>query len=252
MILTVEDPDSVFEQAITAGGTVVAAVYEGASLTYRELDEHAELLARHLRGMCAGPESRVGIFMERSLEMLLERRIEGLVVVANWLLVDINLLADLEKRRLPTAIIGRDLKPNSVSSVMVDNEAGARLAIEHLHGLGHRNIAFIRGPKALADSALRWKGIRAFARVVKLLQIQNHFPDAVALPGWNLSAGQFVEFRRDNVPLRELRFRSSWRFHRLAVFAAVSEPHCQSDHVPESGAPIGDVRIFDDPNLARE
>ncbi len=29
MILTVEDPDWVFEQAITAGGTVVAAVYEG-------------------------------------------------------------------------------------------------------------------------------------------------------------------------------------------------------------------------------
>ena len=29
MILTVEDPDSVFEQAVTAGATVVAAVYEG-------------------------------------------------------------------------------------------------------------------------------------------------------------------------------------------------------------------------------
>src|SRR5713226_6495279 len=29
MILTVEDPDSVFAQAITSGGTVVAAVYEG-------------------------------------------------------------------------------------------------------------------------------------------------------------------------------------------------------------------------------
>ena len=28
MILTVDDPDSVFEQAITAGATVVAAVYE--------------------------------------------------------------------------------------------------------------------------------------------------------------------------------------------------------------------------------
>jgi PhnB protein len=28
MILTVEDPDSVFEQAISAGATVVAAVYE--------------------------------------------------------------------------------------------------------------------------------------------------------------------------------------------------------------------------------
>src|SRR5438477_6036493 len=32
---------------------------------------------------------------ERYLEMLLERRIEGLIVIANWLFVDINLLADL-------------------------------------------------------------------------------------------------------------------------------------------------------------
>jgi PhnB protein len=29
MILTVEDPDSVFEQAISAGATVIAAIYEG-------------------------------------------------------------------------------------------------------------------------------------------------------------------------------------------------------------------------------
>jgi len=38
---------------------------------------------------------------ERYLEMLLERRVEGLVVVANWMLVDINLLADMEKRNIP-------------------------------------------------------------------------------------------------------------------------------------------------------
>ena len=30
--------------------------------------------------------------------------------------------------------------------------------------LGHRKIAFIRGPKTLADSAPRWKGIRSFAK----------------------------------------------------------------------------------------
>ena len=34
---------------------------------------------------------------ERYLEMLLDRRIEGLVVLANWLFLDINVLADLEK-----------------------------------------------------------------------------------------------------------------------------------------------------------
>src|SRR5512140_2406981 len=94
---------------------------------------------------------------ERYLEMLLDRRVEGLIVVANWLFLDINLLADLEKSSVPTAIIGCELKNEQISSVIVDNELGAHLAVEHLHALGHRKIAFIRGPKGLVDSGPRWK-----------------------------------------------------------------------------------------------
>src|SRR5258705_5669721 len=101
---------------------------------------------------------------ERYLEMMLDRRVEGLIVLADWLFLDINLLGDLEKSSIPTAIIGVELKTESISSVIVDNEMGAHMAIEHLHSLGHRKIAFIRGPKALADSAPRWKGIRNFAK----------------------------------------------------------------------------------------
>jgi len=101
---------------------------------------------------------------ERYLEMLLDRRVEALIVVANWLFVDIDVLADLEKSRIPTAMIGRELRTDSISSVMVDNELGAHAALEHLHSLGHRKIAFIRGPKTLADSAPRWQGIRSFAK----------------------------------------------------------------------------------------
>src|SRR5258708_23017103 len=51
---------------------------------------------------------------------------------------------------------------------MVDNEAGGRLALEHLHKLGHRKIAFIRGPKTLIDSARRWQGVQKFAHSVGL------------------------------------------------------------------------------------
>src|ERR1700734_653454 len=80
---------------------------------------------------------------ERYLEMLLDRRIEGLVVLANWLFVDINVLADLEKNNIPTATVGRELKNDKISSVIVDNTAGARAALEHLHSLCHRKIAFI-------------------------------------------------------------------------------------------------------------
>lgn len=103
---------------------------------------------------------------ERYLEMLLARRVEGLLVVANWLFMDITLLADLENNKLPCVVIGRELEHGKVSSVIVDNEIGAHMAVEHLYALGHRKIAFMHGPKALGggDSAARWRGIRRFAQ----------------------------------------------------------------------------------------
>jgi len=101
---------------------------------------------------------------ERYLEMLLDRRVEALIVLANWLFVNIEVLGDLERSNIPTVTIGRELKNDAFSSVVVDNELGAYTAVEHLYSLGHRKIAFIRGPKALADRAERWKGIRSFAK----------------------------------------------------------------------------------------
>lgn len=109
---------------------------------------------------------------ERYLEMLLERHVEALIVVANWLFVDIHLLADLSKRNIPAATIGWELPADNVGSVMVDNEAGGRLALEHLHHLGHRKIAYIRGPKMLIDTAPRWRGIQKFAQSADL-EIDN-------------------------------------------------------------------------------
>jgi LacI family transcriptional regulator, galactose operon repressor len=101
---------------------------------------------------------------ERYLEMLLERRVEGLIVLANWLFLDINLLADIERGKVPTVIIGRELESNATSSVTVDDEGGAYSAVSHLYGLGHRKIAFVRGSKALASSKARWRGVQRCAK----------------------------------------------------------------------------------------
>jgi LacI family transcriptional regulator len=100
---------------------------------------------------------------ERYLEMLLDRRIEGLIVLANWLFLDINVVADLEKSKIPTAVVGRELKNDKVNSVIVDNYKGAQNALDHLYSLGHRKIAFIRGPKQLFDTQPRWRGVRELA-----------------------------------------------------------------------------------------
>ncbi|HEY9420388.1 MAG TPA: condensation domain-containing protein, partial [Thermoanaerobaculia bacterium] len=48
----------------------VAVAFEGAELTYRDLHAWAGRLARRLRRWGVGPEVRVGVCMERSLEMM--------------------------------------------------------------------------------------------------------------------------------------------------------------------------------------
>ena len=97
------------------------------------------------------------------LKMILERRAEGVIVIASWVFEEANLLADIEKNHVPIIIVGRDLTGRRISSVLVDNEAGGALALRHLHQLGHRKIAVIRGPEELFDSEPRWAGVRCAA-----------------------------------------------------------------------------------------
>lgn len=48
----------------------VALVFEQQRLTYRELNRRADQLAHHLRTLDVGPETLVGLFFERSVEMV--------------------------------------------------------------------------------------------------------------------------------------------------------------------------------------
>ncbi len=47
-----------------------ALAFEGSRLTYRELEQRAGRLAEHLRRLGVGPDAPVGLFVERSLEMV--------------------------------------------------------------------------------------------------------------------------------------------------------------------------------------
>lgn len=105
---------------------------------------------------------------ERYLTMLLEYRVEGLIVLANWLFIDIKLIAELGKHQVPSILVGTELRGNPIGSVLVDNEQGGYLALKHLYSLGHRDIAVIRGPRQLWDSSRRWHGVRRFTEEVGL------------------------------------------------------------------------------------
>jgi LacI family transcriptional regulator len=107
-------------------------------------------------------QTQRGLF-DRYLQMILERRAEGAIVIASWIFNESNLLADVEKNNVPLVIVGRDLTGRGISSVQVDNAAGGALAMRHLCDLGHRRIAVIRGPGELFDSEPRWAGARTYA-----------------------------------------------------------------------------------------
>jgi len=178
---------------------------------------------------------------ERYLEMLLDRRIEGLIVLANWLFLDINLLGDLEKSSIPTAMIGCELDTDSISSVIVDNEIGGRIALEHLHSLGHRKIALIRGPKALTDSVPRWNGIRKCARSFGLKLDSRLIMDLPESrdPLSSFEAGQ----KLTEALIRQKRpFTALLAFDDLSAFGAIRALTKAGIRVPEQCSVIG----FDD------
>src|ERR1700761_2849794 len=97
------------------------------------------------------------------LHTLLERRAEGVIVIASWVFEETNLLGDIRKNNVPIAIVGRARTSRGISSILVDNEAGGAMATRHLIELGHRRIAVVRGPEQMCDSEPRWAGIQRVA-----------------------------------------------------------------------------------------
>jgi len=178
---------------------------------------------------------------ERYLEMLLDRRIEGLVVLANWLFLDINVLADLEKSKIPTAIVSRELKNESVSSVIVDNALGARFALEHLYSLGHRKIAFIRGPRQLSDTTPRWRGVQGVARELNL-KIDPRL--VLDLPESRDPFSSFEDGYKQTEELlrRRVQFTALMAFDDMTAFGAIRALSKAGISVPEQCSVIG----FDD------
>ena len=182
---------------------------------------------------------------ERYLEMLLERHVEALIVVANWLFVDIQLLGDLSKRNIPAATIGWELPGDTISSVMVDNETGARLALEHLYQLGHRKIAFIRGPKMLIDSGPRWRGIQKFAQSAGLEidpALVQQLPESLD-PNSSFESG--FRFAEEWLQKKK-RFTAMMAFDDLAALGAIRALTKAGVKVPEQCSVTG----FDDVALS--
>lgn len=172
------------------------------------------------------------------LDMLVGRRVEGIISIANPLYLDSKLLSEFSERNIPAVVIGRELSNVPVSSVVVDNAAGTRLAIQHLYDLGHTRMAFIKGPDILVDSTQRWHGLQSFAEEASL-EIN---PDLIVqIKGRNSTFREAYELTEELLRRRP-RFTAMVTFDDLSACAAIRALTKAGRRVPEDCSVVG----FDD------
>jgi LacI family transcriptional regulator len=97
--------------------------------------------------------------LNRYTQLLLQRGVEGFITVDT---------AIHETPSLPTVAVAGHKKVKRVTNIVLDHVRAASLALNHLAGLGHQRIAFMKGNPISSDSKIRWKAICEVAQDIGL------------------------------------------------------------------------------------
>ena len=115
--------------------------------------------------------------IEEYARLLIGRGVQGIITI------DTQLERPLP---VPTVAVAGHSRIEDVTNVVIDHRRAAELTLQHLHGLGHRQIAFMRGQPFSSDSEERWQhlvdvagelGIEINPRLVVQLDRDTFTPD---------------------------------------------------------------------------
>jgi DNA-binding LacI/PurR family transcriptional regulator len=81
--------------------------------------------------------------MQETIRRMLVRQVEAIALLASE--IETEPIEAMMRNRVPLVTMDRRLVGNGLSDVSVDSTSGMKQAVEHLHGLQHRKIAFIGG-----------------------------------------------------------------------------------------------------------
>ena len=97
--------------------------------------------------------------------LFLERSVDGLIAVDTpWSLA----------LSVPVVTVSGHNQVKGVTNVVLDHRRAAEVALHHLHQLGHRHVAFIKGQEFSSDTAIRWANIEKVARELGLPITPSH------------------------------------------------------------------------------
>ncbi|MBM7564049.1 substrate-binding domain-containing protein [Paenibacillus sacheonensis] len=118
------------------------------------------------------------------LNLLYEGQVDGVILVSfqKRTKEDLALIRDSE---YPITLVGDHGEMDDIFSVDVDNAAGIYEIVEYLHGLGHRDIAYISGPDHAAANKYRFKG---YLQAMETLGL-TYNPEWVVQSDWSNQGG---------------------------------------------------------------
>lgn len=89
---------------------------------------------------------------------VMERNVDGIVVAGK---IPENYLKLLENEDIPIVFVDYYAETYDCSAVLIDNFNGGKMAVEHLIGLGHKNIAFVGGDMNHPSIKSRFDGYKS-------------------------------------------------------------------------------------------
>ena len=115
-----------------------------------------------------------------SIDFLLERRCDGLVVQAEGLADEV--LIDLVRNGpAPVVVFGRGIAEIEDSCVVLNNELGGALATDYLLDHGHRRIGHISGPLSFPDARDRLHGYRRALEAAGVEYVERYVVESTFL-----------------------------------------------------------------------
>jgi LacI family transcriptional regulator len=171
--------------------------------------------------------------IEEYPRLLLGRGAEGLITI------DTALAHSLP---VPVVAVAGHRKIAGVTNVVLDHKRAAELSLRHLHQLGHRQIAFMRGQPFSADSDDRWKSIVNVARELGL-EIR---PELTIQLERDLTSPELGYPVVQELLQKRRRFTALVSFNDIAAIGAIRALRDANLRVPEDVSVIG----FDDIQVA--
>jgi LacI family transcriptional regulator len=96
------------------------------------------------------------------LDLMADRRVDGMIVASSQ--VAEESWRWLSESPVPVVVVNAEPANVPITVITSDNRAGMRTAAEHLIGLGHRRMAYVRGLEGITADQPRVDGFRAACR----------------------------------------------------------------------------------------